>query len=132
MADTVDTQVRFDGLNRYSVRIQNRSDGTGESGVVKVDKSTLTGPIVGTEPGRLALEEIRWAVQGFVSVRLDWDHTTDDELITLSGNGYESFRETGKVVDPNSTGGTGDVLLTTNGAVSGATYDITMTFKKKA
>ena len=132
MADTVDTQVLFNGLNQYVVRIQNRSDGTGESGVVKVDKSTLTGPNVGVEPGRLALEEIRWAVQGFASVRLDWDHTTDDELMTLSGNGYEDFRASGRVIDPNTSGGTGDVLLTTNSNASGNTYDITMYFRKKA
>ena len=132
MADTVDTQVLFNGLNQYAVRIQNRSDGTGESGVIKVDKSTLTGPIVGVEPGRLALEEIRWAVQGFASIRLDWDHTTDDELMTLSGNGYEDFRASGRVVDPNTSGGTGDVLLTTNSNASGNTYDITMYFRKKA
>lgn len=132
MADTVDTQVLYNTNNMYAIRIQNRSDGTGESGVVKVDKSTLTGPIAGIEPTKLALERVRWAVQGFASVRLDWDHTTDDELMTLEGNGFEDFLEAGRVVDPASSGGTGDVLLTTNSNASGNTYDISLYFRKKA
>lgn len=132
-ADTVDTQVIFNGNNRYIIHLQNRSvDGAGESDVIKVDKSTLSGPIPGVVPGSLVLEEVRWAVQGFASVRLNWDHTTDDELLTLSGNGYEDFRPAGGLRDPETSGGEGDVLLTTTGNASGNSYDITLTFRKKA
>ncbi len=38
----------------------------------------------------------------------------------------------GFVADPRSSGGTGDILLTTAGALSGATYDITIGFKKRS
>ena len=130
MTDVVDTIVLANTVVKYSVRLTNVSDATGESAVVKVDKSTLTGPTT-AEPGSLALESVRWAIQGFTSVRLLWDHTTDDEIMVLSGNGYTDYRPTGGLRDPKSSGGTGDILLTTAGATSGATYDIELYFRKK-
>lgn len=132
MADTVDSLVVFSGNNRYVVRLTNISDGTGESAVIKVDKSALIGPDGVNPPGRLVLEEVQWSIQGFSSVRLAWDHTTDDEISVLgSGNGFFNFKNAGGLVDPNSTGGTGDILLTTAGAASGATYDITLVVRLK-
>lgn len=132
MADSVDSLVVFSGKNKYVVRLTNISDGTGESGVVKVDKSALIGPDGVNEPGKLVLEEVQWSIQGFSSVRLLWDHTTDDELAVLgSGNGFFNFKNAGGLVDPASTGGTGDILLTTAGAASGATYDITLVVRLK-
>jgi hypothetical protein len=131
MADTVDSLVVFSGRRRRVVRLTNISDGTGESGVAKVDKSALTGPD-GTEPGKIVVEEIQYAIQGFTSVRLHWDHTTDDEIALLpSGSGYMGHVKTGGLVDPGSAGDTGDILLTTAGAVSGATYDITLVLRLK-
>ena len=41
MADAVATQVLFDGTRRAILKFTNISDGAGESGVVKVDVSTL-------------------------------------------------------------------------------------------
>lgn len=123
MADTVDTIVTFNGSRRYNVRLTNISDGTGESAVVKVDKSTLVNGN-GTEPGRLHIMEIQWAIQGFTSVRLLWDNTTDDEIAVLENNGYRDYRATGGLIAPSVSATTGDILLTTAGAVSGATYDI--------
>jgi hypothetical protein len=124
MADTVDTITQFSGKNRLLVRIANISDGTGESAVVKVDKSTLTNAY-GLEPAKLIVMSIHSMVQGFSSIRLYWDHTTDDELAILpAGIAYRDFTEAGGLADPGSAGGTGDIILTTAGAVSGATYDI--------
>lgn len=132
MADTVDSLVVFSGKNRYVVRLTNVSDGTGESAVIKVDKSTLIGPDLVNEPGKLVLEEVQWSIQGFSSVRLLWDHTTDDEMCVLgAGNGYFNFKNAGGLVDPASAGQTGDILLTTAGAVAGATYDITLVVRLK-
>jgi len=128
MVDKVNTNVIFNGSKRYTLQILNVSDGTGESAVVKVDKSALTGTL-GAAPNDLALEEIQWNIQGFTRVDLYWDHTTDDEMLSLSGNGYKDMREYGYIIDPQTAGGTGDVLLTTVGAASGDSYDITMSFK---
>lgn len=123
MSDTVDTLTLISGSKRIVRRFTNVSDGTGESAVVKFDKSTFTNGN-GEEPDKLNIEWVQWNIQGFSSVRLLWDHTTDDEALVLSGNGYKDFREVGLLVDPASAGTTGDILLTTAGAVSGATYDI--------
>lgn len=130
MADTVGTDVLFNGTRKYIVRLTNISDGTGESAVVKVDKSTLTNGN-GTEPGKLSLVYAEWSISGFSSVKLLFDHTTDDELLVLApGNGFRNFSAQGGFPDPGSTGGTGDVLLTTAGATATATYDILLEFIK--
>ena len=130
MADTVDTKVISATGRKYTVRLTNVSDGTGESAVKKVDVSTLTGP-TGRAGLYLVLEEIKWDVQGFTSVRLLWDATTDDEIAVLSGRGLVSYRDVGGMVDPKSTGYVGDILLTTAGTTSGNTYDITMVLRVK-
>ncbi len=130
MADTVGTDVLFNGSRRYSVRLTNISDSTGESAVIKVDKSTLTNGN-GTEPGKLSLVYAEWSISGFTSVKLYFDHTTDDEALILApGNGKRDFSSEGGFADPGSTGGTGDVLLTTAGATTAATYDIYLVFLK--
>lgn len=132
MADVVDTRVLFNGTRKYSARFTNVSDATGESAVVKIDISTLIGPNGVDAPTAVKLTEVEWSIQGFTSVRLLWDHTTDDEIVVLApGNGYASYEGVGGLMDPRSTGGTGDVLLTTAGAISGASYDITVVFELK-
>lgn len=130
MVDTVDVLPLFVGKRRAAYRLTNVSDSTGESAVVKVDISTLTGP-VGSACTKTVIEQIEWSIQGFTSVRLFWDHTADDEIAVLSGAGFKDFREFGGLVDPASTGGTGDILLTTAGAAANATYDITITLRLK-
>lgn len=129
MADTVDTLVLQSNQRRYIARFTNVSDATGESAVVKVDKSTLVAAN-GLEPYRLILDYAKWSIQGFTSVRLFWDHTTDDEIAVFgTGAGERNYAENGGLYDPVSAGGTGDVLLTTAGAASGATYDIELNFR---
>jgi hypothetical protein len=131
MADTVDVTALFVGRRRAAYRLTNVSDGTGENAVAKVDISTLTGPNGVSATTKTVVEQIEWSIQGFTSVRLFWDHTTDDEIAVLSGAGFKDYRDYGGLVDPGSTGGTGDVLLTTAGAAAGATYDITITLRLK-
>lgn len=126
MADVVDTIVLESNKHRRKIRITNVSDATGESAVVKVDKSALTA-MNGLEPAYLIIDEIEWSIQGFTSVRLFWDHTTDDEIAVLgTGSGYREYWSSGGLKDPVSAGATGDILLTTAGAASGATYDIVL------
>ncbi len=101
------------------------SDATGESNVVKIDKSALLNTI-GSEPVAIDIMSVRWNIQGFSYIKISWDHTADDTAMLLSGNGFDSFEEACGLRDPRTTGGTGDVLLTSVGAASGATYDITI------
>lgn len=143
MADAVTSNVVINTPTHHVVHLTNISDGSGESAVIKVDKSTLTdssNPAV--EPDSLDIEQVRWAVQGFTSVRILWDHATDDVALVLSGSGYDDFRgrdkgaggvtQTSGLKDPRSSGGAGDILLTTNGGASGSTYDITLWLRKAA
>lgn len=140
MADAVTNRTISESGDEITVHLTNISDGTGESAVVKIDKSTLTtlssAGVDGLEPDSLDILSVRWNIQGFASVRFLWDHTTDDVALVLTGSGYDDFRGDGfnralkGLADPRSSGQTGDVLLTTNGGVSGSTYDITLRCRK--
>lgn len=131
MADTTDIQVIHSGPRRYSIKMSSYSDGTGEIDAIKIDKSTLIGPN-GVEPSKLVIEEIEWNLQGYNYVILEWDRTTDQEIAVLgTSSGYKNYRPVGGLCD-NATGGTGDLVLTTSGAVAGASYDITLVVRLKA
>ena len=125
MPDTVTTNVIFAGKKKYAVQFTGISDGTGEAAVIKVDISTLVN-LLGQPCVRTAIEEVKWDIQGFSSVRFLWDHTTDDTAAVMSGRGAVSYAHLGYLFDPRSAGGTGDLLLTSIGAAVGATYDITV------
>lgn len=131
MADAVNVQVVRQNGRRYVVHLTSVSDGTGESNVVKVDISTLKLVDGVTVPTYTAIEYIEYSVSaGYVL--LEWDHTTDDEIAVLSGQGSMDWTPYGGLVDPRSTGGTGDILLSTSGFASGDTYDITIQLRLKA
>ena len=126
MADAVTSRVLNNGPRSYVVHLTGISDGTGESAVIKVDISTLM-LASGLAPTKTAIAEVQWSIQGFSSVRILWDHTTDDTAMVLGqGQGYMEFATIGNLPDPASSGGTGDILLTSVGASTTATYDIAM------
>jgi hypothetical protein len=126
MPDAVTTKVQINGAKNYQATFTNISDGTGENAVVKIDKSTLVNEL-GKEPLELAIKRVQWSMQGFSSVRILWDHTTDDVGIVLTGQyGDIMYDKCAPLQDPNSTGGTGDILFTTIGASATATYTITL------
>ena len=137
MADTV-TVTKLADSRRYCVfEFTNESDGTGESSVKKIDLDDLVGTNGETtgvnRPTSLSLMDLSWVVSGFNYVTLKWDRQPTDQLIEVmagaSGVNYESV---GGKRDPNrALGGTGDVLLTTDGGADGSSYRITAMFKKK-
>ena len=137
MTDAVTTRVVVQTASELVVHLTNISDGTGETNVVKVDKSAYVAAD-GAEPAALDIEVARWAMQGFTYVKLSWDAATDDTAVVLSGSGYEDFRSSdldyvpgnAALKDPRSATHVGDLLLTTVGAVSGASYDITLVLRK--
>ena len=135
MADAVTSRVVSNSEDEYLIHLTNISDGTGESVVVKADISTLLAKDAAV-PASLDILECRWAVQGFASVRLLWGTTTPVVAMALSGNGYEDYRgdsfnyARNGLTDPRTATGERDILLTTDGAVSGATYDITLRLRK--
>lgn len=130
MADAVTSNVYFtqtNGTRRYGIHLTCISDGTGEINVAKVVKANLK-TTDGVAPSILKLASARWTVSGFAYVKFSMDHDTDDVFLLCTGNGYDNWESVSFLPDPNSTGGTGDLLLTSVGAVSGAIYDITLEF----
>lgn len=131
MADTVTTKTLFNSPRKLVVNITNLSDGTGESNVVKVDKSAFTGPN-GSEPTKLVIEKIVYDVSS-MRVLLTWDQTSDETIAVLQGDGtidwYKSGKHGGNV--GANTGGTGDILLTTANHAVGDGYNITLYLRKK-
>jgi hypothetical protein len=129
MADTAVKHIVYSGKRRHCVHLYATSDGTGETGVVKVDRSTLldgTGQI----PSSLAIASVRWNVQGFSSVTLLWHHNAADVVaMRLTGNGYENFEGFGFLHDTDTTNADaadGDIQLTSVTPVAAAIYDITL------
>lgn len=130
MADTVDSRVIRNANGNYVVHLTNESDGTGESNVVKVDVSALNGAN-GSAATYTTIKRIEYSVWGMNYVTLRWDATTDDEIAVLKGSGVIDWSAEGGNTDPKTTGTTGDVLLTTDGALDGSGYDITIWLKLK-
>lgn len=123
MADTV--TVKSETRSREAIYVLTCiSDGTGESNVVKIDKSTLT--LAGVEPSKINIMAITSNIQGFTRVSLRWDRTSDVTIAVLgAGSFYEDFSEFNGLKD-TGTGDTGDIILSTTGAIVGATYTITL------
>ena len=138
MADTTTNRTLSDDNYQVAVHLTALSDGTGEAAVIKIDKSAILKAIGGAEAAALNISAVRWCIQGYTYITLLWDHTTDDVAMRLAGSGYEDFGGNGDpgenvrapLKDPRSAGGAGDILLTSTGAASGATYDITLWCRK--
>lgn len=125
MPDAVTSRVLVSGPRRHVVALTGISDGTGESGVVKIDKSTLK-DASGQEPSTLTIQKIQWTMQGYTCIKLAFDHTTDDTAVVIAGDGCLDFAPYGGLKDPASAGGTGDLLLTSVGAAAGDTYTVVL------
>lgn len=124
MADAVSSQTITDGPRTAVMKFTNLSDGTGESAVVKVDASALSG-----SPAKVTVQRIHYCVNGMV-VTLLWDATTDVRMVELSGDGWFDFRHFGGLPNNGGAGVTGDISLTTTGATLGDSYSIVLEMTK--
>ena len=140
MADAVASIVILDNPQQYVVFLNSLSDGTGESLVKKVDKSTIGTAVGGAEATALDIDRIDYTITGFTSVKLFWDHAADSAGPVLTGSGSLDFTGRGGLVrdmgrtsglqDPKTADSTGDVLLTSS-ATSGGNYAITLWLTKR-
>ncbi len=130
MADTVTSKTIFNGPRKLIMQFTNLSDGTGESNVVKVDKSAYTG-MNGLEPSSLVIEKIEGEAVG-MEVAISVDHTSDEVVARLGGLGRFciDYRPVGGLQTTGS-GDTGDILFTTNGHAAGDSYNIVLHIRKK-
>ena len=130
MADTVSSLTIADTSGvKFTTKLTNFSDGTGETLVKKVDASELT---FMTEDGNRKISKLYWSINTSDSksaVELIWDGTTNATAVLLSGQGFFDLRADGNEITNNSTTPTGDVLLSTKNFANGDNYTIIAEFR---
>lgn len=126
MADTVTTQILFDGSQHAVLKFTNVSDGTGESSVLKADVSALTG-----SPTDLKIERI-WFMTAGMAVNVFFDATTDVLAAVLPSDVSDTllFDEFGGIQNNAGAGKTGNILFSTVGASAGDSYSIILQVAK--
>ena len=131
MADTVSSLTIADTSGvKFTTKLTNFSDGTGETLVKKVDASELT---FMTEDGNRKISKIYWSINTSDSksaVELTWDGATNATAVLLSGHGFWDLRDAGNEFTNNSTTLTGDVLLSTKNFANGDNYTIIVSLDK--
>ena len=126
MADAVTATTIIDGPKSAVIYCTNTSDGTGESAVVKVDVSELSGLQDGTSCSKVRIEKVVFSTVG-MGVKLLWDATTDVIAVELPADYSDTLDYSDINGLPNvaaSGGNTGDIQLTTVGHSSGDTYSV--------
>lgn len=121
MANTVDIQKINDSERNAVFKIYIASDGASgdESDTAIVDVSSLNANEHGVSPDNVKINRIHSLLNGF-SARLEWDADTDDEILTIKDSQEFDFdyNRSGGLVNPQTTGYTGDITITTEGLAS--------------
>ena len=127
MADAVTSQTLLDGERLFIAKFTNISDGTGETGVIKIDVSTLNPNSFGLACNGVKLNKIYGTTHG-MEVRILWDATTDQFAwqIPQNSNYLMDFSSFGGIPNNAGAGKTGDVLFTTADASAGDMYSIVL------
>ena len=127
MADAVTSQKILDGERLFIAKFTNISDGTGETGVIKIDVSTLNPNAFGLVCNGVKINKI-WATTHGMEVRILFDATTDTFawMIPQNTNYLMDFSMFGGIPSNAGAGVTGDVLFTTLDASNGDMYSIVM------
>lgn len=131
MADAVTSQTLVDGQKTAIFKFTNISDGSGESAVKKVDVSALSSNQSGQSCTGATIEKMWWQCNG-MKVKILFDASTDDFCIELGENqsGHHDYTDFGGLVNPASSGSTGDIMFTTVGHASADTYTVIMQVRK--
>lgn len=126
MADAVTTQVIVDDTRRAILKFTNISDGTGETGVVKVDVSALSS-YQGQPCTSVSILKLD-AITSGMGLNLFWDANTDVLILTLGEADFVTFdfSRFGGLTNNAGAGKTGDILFSTVGAASGDRYTVIM------
>ena len=132
MADVVSSRKLHDAERNVVYQFTNRSDGSGEAAVKKVDVSALNPNSNGQACSQVRIMQIWFSTVG-MSVELLWDATTDDLAWAMQENLVDSFdfRNVGGLKNPESSGFSGDLILTTIGHTNTDTYNITIAMRKE-
>jgi hypothetical protein len=127
MADAVTSQTILDGERLFIAKFTNISDGTGETGVLKIDVSTLTPNAFNLACNGVKLNKIYATTHG-MEVRILWDATTDQFawMIPQNTNYLMDLSSFGGIPNNAGAGKTGDVLFTTADVSAGDMYTIVL------
>ena len=127
MADAVASQTILDGERLFIGKFTNISDGTGETGVVKIDVSTLARNASGLACNGVKINKI-WASTHGLEVQILWDATTDVFAWMIPQQTFYEmeFDCFGGLSNNAGAGVTGDVLFTTADASAGDMYTIVL------
>lgn len=130
MADAVTSQTIFDGTRTAVMKFTNISDGTGETAVLKVDVSALTG-FQGASCTGVNIVTLDAMTVG-MGVDILWDATTDVICYTIGADQFVSFdfARFGGITNNAGSGKTGDLMFTTVGATAGDRYTIVLEMTK--
>ena len=117
MANTVTQRtIMGAGSDKNIIRsVHIVSDGSEETDLVIYDNSAFVADV-----SKGNLKQV-WLSGNAATLRLEWDQTTDSPAFAggpENGN-YWDFRGFGGIPNPNGTGATGDLVLTTAGLDSG-------------
>jgi hypothetical protein len=126
MADAVATQILVDDTRRAVLKFTNISDGTGESGAVKINVSALSG-YQGLPCTSVAIYTVD-AITAGMGLNMLWDATTDVVCVTIGEADFVTFNFSrfGGLTNNAGAGKTGNLLFTTVGAASGDRYTVVM------
>ena len=135
MVDTVTSQLLENGPRVWAYSFTNLSDGTGETGVVKVDGSAA-GPLGVLVKGQtfyplqhIKIREIRYDIKA-MGLEIIWDATAPQNAVVLGGFGRINFDDIGGLAAFNGgvmiQGATGKILFTTLGAMQNSGYTVYM------
>lgn len=130
MADTVATQVLYDGAKQAIMKFTNASDGTGETNVKKVDVATLAS-YQGKACSAVQIDRIYVLTHG-MEVRLLWEATANVTILTAPQNTMQtmSYDDFGGLDNNAGTGKTGNILFSTLDASAGDSYTIILVMRK--
>jgi hypothetical protein len=139
MADSVTTNILENGPRRVVMSFTNLSDGTGETGVTKVDGSA-TGPLGVTIAGNtvyplgnLKVVDAWFNVYGGM-VEIAWGGTSNQDFLNLTGFGhFKALDKRGGFqgwFPPASITPNGKILFTTHGFVANSSYTIVLEMTK--
>jgi hypothetical protein len=124
MADAVTTQIIQDGPRNAIIKFTNVSDGSGESAVLKVDVSTLSG-FNGRIPDEVQIRHIDYSLSG-MQVQILWDADTDVLCWELTPDADNDLDFPYFLPNNAGAGKTGDIRFTTIGASNGDSYSIVL------
>jgi hypothetical protein len=139
MADTVTTQTLENGPRRVVMAFTNLSDGTGESGVKKVDASS-SGPLGVTIAGatyypgvHLKVVDVFYDI-GSMKLQMLWEASASVQFMVLAGYGRMRFLDHRGgfqgIINPNGSGATGSILFSTVGAALNSSYTVILEMTK--